>query len=91
MIPYRGFESRPLRQLFTSQRKPDENSSARTRSRFGSSLAVLVWNYRDIDLPAAPARIRLRLRGVPRGAALLHHYRVDSSLLRQGVSLLRFT
>src|SRR5688572_659303 len=41
------------------------------------SIAVMVWNYHDDDLPAAAAQIALAIEGVPGGPLNLVHYRVD--------------
>jgi len=43
------------------------------------SIAVLVWNYHDDDLPAEPAGIALTVRGVSAERVVAHHYRVDQS------------
>ena len=47
-------------------------------SRDGKSVAVLVWNYHDDDLPGPPAEIELSLDGLPGAAATLTQYRVDA-------------
>ncbi len=54
--------------------KPDINALA---SRGERSAAVMVWNYHDDDLPAAPAEVDLSIRGLPAGRLLVAHYRVD--------------
>jgi xylan 1,4-beta-xylosidase len=54
---------------------PDVNALA---SRQDRAVSVLVWNYHDDDLPAAPAEVELVVEGLPAGRALLHHYRVDA-------------
>ena len=41
------------------------------------SAAVLVWNYHNDALPAAPAEVVLTLRGLAAHQALLQHYRID--------------
>ncbi len=46
-------------------------------SRSDSTIAVLVWNYHDDDLPAPVARVRLSIEGMPQGRPTLSHYRVD--------------
>jgi xylan 1,4-beta-xylosidase len=55
--------------------KPDINALATRGER---SAAVLVWNYHDDDLPAAPADLALTIRGLPAGRVLARHYRVDA-------------
>ncbi|MDX2033978.1 MAG: beta-xylosidase [Blastocatellia bacterium] len=54
---------------------PDVNALASRQER---AVSVLVWNYHDDDLPAAPAEVDLVIDGLPAGRALLHHYRVDA-------------
>jgi xylan 1,4-beta-xylosidase len=48
-------------------------------TRADREMAVLVWNYHDDELPAAPAAVRLAINGVPNSAArvLVQHYRID--------------
>jgi xylan 1,4-beta-xylosidase len=45
-----------------------------------SRAAVLVWNYHDDDVEAAPSSVKLRVARLPAEAAevLLHHYRIDN-------------
>jgi xylan 1,4-beta-xylosidase len=40
-------------------------------------MEVLVWNYHDDDLPAAPAEITLTIEGLPPGNPTITQYRVD--------------
>lgn len=47
-------------------------------SRAARSLAVMIWNYHDDDLPAPPVPVELNVAGLPSGRVLVHHYRVDS-------------
>jgi len=45
------------------------------------TAAVMVWNYHDDDLPAAPAQITLKvnnLPAIPARKVLLTHYRIDN-------------
>jgi len=56
------------------KQQPDINALA---SRSQRAAAVMVWNYHDDDLPAAPAEVALSLSGLPEGRLLLRHYRVD--------------
>jgi xylan 1,4-beta-xylosidase len=55
--------------------QPDIGTLASRKER---SIAVLVWNYHDDDLPAPPAEVTLAIAGMPSGGALMHHYRVDA-------------
>ncbi|MGH9834272.1 MAG: GH39 family glycosyl hydrolase [Blastocatellia bacterium] len=54
---------------------PDVNALASRQER---AVAVLVWNYHDDDLPAAPSEVEVVVEGLPSGRTLLHHYRVDA-------------
>jgi xylan 1,4-beta-xylosidase len=54
--------------------KPDMHAMA---SAGAHSAAILVSNYHDSAKPGPPARIDLAISGLPRGQALLQHYRVD--------------
>ncbi len=58
--------------------QPDIRAIA-TRSAHG--IQILVWNYHDDDLAAAPASIDLTISGLsPRAKhALLEHFRIDAS------------
>jgi len=53
---------------------PDISALATADAR---SASVLVWNYHDDDLPAAPAEVTLTIEGVPDGKPAMTHYRVD--------------
>jgi xylan 1,4-beta-xylosidase len=46
-------------------------------SRSDKSMEVLVWNYHDDDLPAAPAEISMTIEGLPAGNPTVIQYRVD--------------
>jgi xylan 1,4-beta-xylosidase len=54
--------------------KPDVHAMA---SAGEHSAAILVSNYHDSAKPGPAARIELAIAGLPRGRALLQHYRVD--------------
>jgi xylan 1,4-beta-xylosidase len=54
---------------------PDIDAMA---TRADREMAVLVWNYHDDELPAAPAAIRVAVNGIPMAArVLVQHYRID--------------
>ncbi len=48
-------------------------------ARDARSVSVLVWNYRDDDVPAFPAQVELQVEGLSRapGRVLVEHYRID--------------
>jgi xylan 1,4-beta-xylosidase len=49
-------------------------------TRAQRQIAVLVWNYHDDDLPAAPAMVTLALAAIPAaGPVLVEHYRLDDT------------
>ena len=56
--------------------QPDIDAMATAEDR---EMAVLLWNYHDQDLPAAPASTRLTLAGLPPQVSrvLVEHYRID--------------
>jgi xylan 1,4-beta-xylosidase len=45
----------------------------------GRSVAILVWNYHDDDLPGPEAAIELTIDGLPAGPLSLSHDRVDAN------------
>jgi len=44
-------------------------------------LSVLVWNYRDDDVPGPDAPVQIQIAGLPSAVkrVLLHHYRIDDA------------
>jgi len=60
------------------RQKPDVNVIA-TRSENG--VEVLLWNYHDDDLSAAPALVNLQISGFPEKVehGMLEHFRIDSA------------
>jgi xylan 1,4-beta-xylosidase len=58
--------------------RPDINVIA---ARKEHEVEILMWNYHDDDLPAAPAAIDLAIGGMPAKArrGLMEHFRVDSN------------
>jgi xylan 1,4-beta-xylosidase len=54
---------------------PDVNALASVADR---NIAVLVWNYHDDDLPAAPAQVQLTIAGVAANSVTVTHYRIDA-------------
>ena len=47
-------------------------------TRSARTLAILVWNYHDDDLPTAPAEVELTVNGARDGRPMFTHYRVDA-------------
>jgi xylan 1,4-beta-xylosidase len=47
--------------------------------RSNRDISVLAWNYHDDDVPAAAARVRIDIAGIPNGRILLRHYRIDET------------
>jgi xylan 1,4-beta-xylosidase len=54
----------PVEQIVTDgvTEAPDVDAVATRRPR---EVDVLVWNYHDVDVPAAPANLTLEIRGMP--------------------------
>jgi len=48
-------------------------------STTGNSLSVMVWNYRDDNIPGPSSPIELIYDNLQTKKVLIHHYRVDSS------------
>ena len=69
----------PLADMVKSGVKGKEDVGA-LASRGDRSIAIMVWNYHDDDLPSEPARIELTLANLPAaaGQVLQRHYRVDA-------------
>jgi xylan 1,4-beta-xylosidase len=59
------------------RQEPDVNVIA-TRSKNG--VEVLLWNYHDDDLAAAPASVHVQISGFPEKVdrAMLEHFRIDA-------------
>ncbi len=55
---------------------PDIGAVASTED---DSIAVMVWNYHDDDVPVEPAPIRLAIQGAKGNRVLVEHFRVDQS------------
>ncbi|MEX2600027.1 MAG: hypothetical protein WD355_00185 [Balneolaceae bacterium] len=43
----------------------------------GETASVMVWNYHDDDVAAAPAAIALSVGSIPAERVQIHHYRID--------------
>jgi xylan 1,4-beta-xylosidase len=41
------------------------------------AVSIMVWNYHDDNLPAAPTPVVLTIDGLPAQQVMVHHYRVD--------------
>jgi xylan 1,4-beta-xylosidase len=54
--------------------RPDISALA---TRDARSVAILVWNYHDDDVPAAAAEVTLTIEGLPPGRSTVSHFRVD--------------
>ena len=55
--------------------RPDVNAIATQQDRGAS---VLVWNYHDDDVPAAPTDVALSIEGLPAHRMTVEHYRIDA-------------
>jgi xylan 1,4-beta-xylosidase len=43
-----------------------------------NAASVMIWNYHDDDMPAAPSPVELAVTGIPAKKVLICHYRIDS-------------
>jgi xylan 1,4-beta-xylosidase len=48
-------------------------------SKDDRSVAVMLWNYHDDDLPSTAATIDLALKNIPSEKVSVHHYRIDAN------------
>jgi xylan 1,4-beta-xylosidase len=48
-------------------------------TRSGREIDVMVWNYSDEDVAAAPAAIRVQIDGLPKGAVQVEEFRMDEA------------
>jgi xylan 1,4-beta-xylosidase len=50
-------------------------------TRSSHSIAIMLWNYQDEDVPGEAAEIKLAISGIPQlvGRVLVQHYRIDQS------------
>jgi xylan 1,4-beta-xylosidase len=58
--------------------RPDIDALAVRSER---EISILTWNYHDDDVPAAEAKVRLEIAGIPGTAvrAMVRHYRIDET------------
>ena len=64
--------------LTGSVREADDVSALASRSE--RSIAVMVWDYHDDDLPEeGGAEVSLAVRGVPAGKVKVSHFRIDAT------------
>jgi len=75
--------SAPLSAIEMTEKSVRENADINALASISTeerTAAVMVWNYHDDDIPAAPAQITLRisnLPSIPARKVLLTHYRID--------------
>jgi xylan 1,4-beta-xylosidase len=60
------------------QQKPDIDALAVASDH---KISVMIWNYHDDDVAAAPSDIRLAISGIPvrTRRVVLRHYRIDAN------------
>lgn len=77
-LPLTSSGALPLEDIVASgvRTTPDINAIA---TRSDHAVAVLVWNYHDDDVAAQDAPLQLVVSGLPTGAGLVEHFRIDSS------------
>lgn len=76
LIPIRSSAPLPAGEIVRNsvRKEADINGIA---SRGERSVAVMIWNYHDDDLPAPEAEIQLQIQGLDVPRVLLTHYRID--------------
>lgn len=60
---------------------PENSDVSAQASREGNTVNLLIWNYRDDDVPMPAAQIEVTVEGLPEPArrVLCHHYQVGPS------------
>jgi xylan 1,4-beta-xylosidase len=68
----------PVTQIVTHSvtNQPDAGAVATRQTR---EVDVLLWNYHDADLPAAPAKLEVELRGLPRAHVIAEIFLMDAA------------
>jgi xylan 1,4-beta-xylosidase len=68
----------PVMQIVTHSvtNQPDVGAVATCRAR---EVDVLLWNYHDTDLPAAPAKVEMEVRGLPRAQVTAEIFLMDAA------------
>lgn len=57
------------------RKEADVNALASSDDR---SIAVMIWNYHDDDLPAPDEKIKISFKNIKAKRVLVHHYRIDN-------------
>lgn len=57
------------------RKEADVNALASSDDR---SIAVMIWNYHDDDLPAPDEKIKISFKNIKARRVLVHHYRIDN-------------
>jgi xylan 1,4-beta-xylosidase len=69
------YDTFTIRDSGVKSSSPDINALA---SKDKNSVAVMVWNYHDDDLPGEPSHVRLAISGLSTSKVLIHEYRIDN-------------
>lgn len=56
----------------------DKNDINAMASKDRNTIAVMVWNYHDEDVPGVASPVALTVNGIGNNKVLVHHYRVDN-------------
>ena len=69
-----AYNTMTVRDSSVRRAEPDVNALA---AKDAKAATVMVWNYHDDNVPAAPSPVELTVQGVPAKQVLVSHYRID--------------
>jgi len=69
-----AYDFKKVRDTSVRGDKPDINALA---AKDADQATIMVWNYHDNNVPAPASPVEVKLKGLPAGQLLLHHYRID--------------
>lgn len=77
LIPVKSSRNFTIEELCQNsvRKEADVNALASTDDQ---SIAVMIWNYHDDDLPAPDENIKILFKNIKAERILVHHYRIDN-------------
>lgn len=77
LIPVKSSRNFTIEELCQNsvRKEADVNALASTDDQ---SIAVMIWNYHDDDLPAPDENIKILFKNIKAERVLVHHYRIDN-------------
>lgn len=77
LIPIKSSRNFTIEELCQNsvRKEADVNALASTDDQ---SIAVMIWNYHDDDLPAPDENIKILFKNIKAERVLVHHYRIDN-------------